>query len=413
VIELRELLVEGWSGLMVHRVRSMLSGLGILFGVAAVIGILSIGEGARREQELLIGQLGILNFQIRNRDLPKTPETEELRRKSNGLSRRDQSALAGILPDVAQVGASRELELPELLPRPRDPSKVRVLGADPAWLAGSNLELVSGRPLSALDEQTQASVAVIGAGAARELFPAKSALGERVRVGSTWLTVVGTFDEVGQSGSMEGVDIDNRSGAVVAPLSTVLGRMINEDGEPELTEIQVTVREVGQVTGHVTLARRVLDRLHREQDDVEIVVPLRLLEQSRAQQRLFNWVMGLIAGISLLVGGIGIMNIMLATVLERTREIGVRLAVGARPRDIAGLFLVEASLISLMGGAIGVVAGLALSWMVATATGWSTAVSPWAVLLAFVLSVAEGLLFGWLPAQRAARLPPVIAVRQG
>ena len=410
---IRELLREGWDGLMVHRVRSLLSGLGILFGVAAVIGILSIGEGARREQEALIAELGILNFQLRNRDLSADPENlEEVRRKSPGLSQRDREALAASLPGAERVGGARELDLVEVLPRPRDPAKVRLLGADPDWLVGSNLTLQAGRPLTPRDEQDAALVCLLGYTARQQLFGSDAALGQRVRVGSTWLTVVGLFDDgAGNGGQLDGVDVENRSGAIVVPLATALRRLADDDGEPELSEIQITVGDVDDVQGHVTLARRIVDRLHREQDDYEVTVPLKLLEQSRAQQRVFNIVMGLIAGISLLVGGIGIMNIMLASVLERTREIGVRLAVGARPRDIARLFLVEASLISLVGGVIGVIAGIALSWAVSGATGWATAVHPQAVVLALALSMGEGLVFGYLPARRAAALPPVIAVR--
>jgi putative ABC transport system permease protein len=407
-----ELLQEAWAGLMVHRVRSLLSGSGILFGVAAVLGILSIGEGARQEQESLIAQLGILNFQFRNREVPADGD-DEVRRRSTGLSRRDMDALVGVLPDAEGVGGARELELTDLVPRPRDPSKVQLLAADPAWLAGSDLVLQAGRPLTALDEANLAPVALLGRTAQRELFRAEAALGARLRVGTTWLTVVGVFDDAaGRTGTLEGVDVTSRSGAVVVPLATALGRLVPDDDAPELSEIQVTVRDVEDVLAHVAVASRVLDRMHRGQPDYDVTVPLRLLEQSRAQQRLFNLVMGLIAGISLLVGGIGIMNIMLASVLERTREIGVRLAVGARPRDIARLFLVEASLISLIGGGLGVLAGLVLSRVVAAGTGWATAVSPGALLLAVAVSVAEGLVFGWLPARRAAALPPVIAVRQ-
>lgn len=409
----RDLLREGWDGLWVHRVRSFLSGLGILFGVAAVIGILSIGEGARREQEQMIAKLGILNFQLRNRDLKSDPEAEaEIRRVSRGLSRRDMDALR-IALDAVGVGGARELDAVDVVPRPHDPSKIKVLGADPQWLAGSNLVLRAGRPLGPIDERTLASVCLLGDDAHRQLFGAEPALGRRIRVGTTWLTVVGLFDDGHEGTKVEGVDVKDRGGTVVVPLATALGRLAPVDKPPELTEIQVTVASTDLVEPQTALARRVVDRLHRDQDDTEIQVPLQLLEQSRAQQRLFNLVMGLIAGISLLIGGIGIMNIMLASVLERTREIGIRLAVGARPRDITALFLVESTLISLVGGLLGVVAGIGLSGLVALGTGWSTAVSPQAVLLATVLATVEGMVFGYVPARRASRLPPMIAVRQG
>jgi putative ABC transport system permease protein len=199
---------------------------------------------------------------------------------------------------------------------------------------------------------------------------------------------------------------------VVVPLQTALGRFPQPAEEAELSEVQVALPAPELVVGQVAVAQALLARLHRDQPDVELVVPLRLLEQSQAQQRIFNLVMGLIAGISLLVGGIGIMNIMLASVMERTREIGVRMAIGATQADIRRLFLVESGLISLLGGVLGILVGVAISRAVAAATGWTTAVGIDAVLLAAVLSMAEGVVFGFIPARRAAMLPPAIAVRQ-
>jgi len=413
VSELRDVAREALAGLWTHRVRSFLSALGILFGVAAVIGILSIGEGARREQESLISQLGILNFQLQNRDLSDDPEqAQEIRRVSAGLSERDRLALAEALPGALHVGAMRELPVMEMNPRPKDAAKVRVVGASPEWLSGSNLQLRQGRPLTMDDEEHISQVCLLGALAKRELFGAEPALGRWLRVDQTWLRVVGIFGDSTDGSRMEGTDLTNRAGSVVVPLNTVLRRLVKDDGKPPYSEIQITVGDPSQVEGHAALARRVVDRLHHEQPDYELVVPLRLLEQSRAQQRIFNLVMGLIAGISLVVGGIGIMNIMLASVLERTREIGIRLAIGARPRDIRALFLVEAGLISVAGGVLGVIVGIGISWVVAAFTGWATAVSIQAVLLATLISAAEGVVFGFVPARMASLLPPAIAVRQ-
>ncbi|MEN0065737.1 MAG: ABC transporter permease [Myxococcota bacterium] len=421
-LELLELLREGFAGVRIHRVRSLLSSLGILFGVAAILGILSIGEGARREQEALIARLGILNFQIRNVDLADDDERRtEIRRVSPGLSARDVVALREALPAATHVGAALDIKRQEVVPRPTDPASITLLGASPGWLAGSSLVRTRGRPLDATDERTKASVCVMGEGAARALFGPEDPLGQRIRVGRVWLTVVGVFRDAGETGSAPsgpgpsggvGVEVDDRRGAIVMPLQSAIARFPPEEEAPPLSEIQVTVASIEDVPSHVALATRVLNRTHREQADVEIEVPLRLLEQSRAQQRLFSLVMGLIAGISLLVGGIGIMNIMLASVLERTREVGIRLALGARPRDIAGLFLVEAAMISVVGGVAGVLAGLVIASLVAAATGWATAVSPTSVLGVLLLSMVEGVVFGYLPARRASQLPPVIAVRQ-
>jgi len=412
----RDLLLEGLDGLLAHRARSFLSTLGILFGVAAVIGILSIGEGARREAELLIERLGVKNFQIKAREVEGDAEQlEEVARKSAGLSRRDQAALQAALPRAVSVGGLRVLEVTELVPRPKDPSSLRVVGADPAYLRAVGLELQEGRPLRWDDERKRSRVCLLGREARRQLFGAGASQGARIRLGDFWVTVVGTAVEPGSALSgarVEGLSLDDRSRDIILPLATVLAHGgVGEEG-PELSEILVALQDQAHVEGHAAIASRLIGRLHRQQPDYELVVPLRLLEQSRAQQRLFNLVMGLIAGISLLVGGIGIMNIMLASVLERTREIGVRMAVGAAPRDILLLFLAESALISLVGGLMGVLAGFGISTVVAAFTGWATAVSLHAVLLATLISMAEGVLFGLIPARRAAQLPPAIAVRR-
>ena len=408
---MKDLLRDGLQGILLHRMRSLLSATGILFGVGAVIGILSIGEGARREQEQLISQLGILNFQVQVNYPDDEDEREEMRRVSQGLSSRDVDARRQSLPDIAGVGGRKELRLREVIPRPRE--SVRVLGAEPAWLSTTTLRRLQGRGLRLEDETRSAAVCLIGVGAEQSLFGTESGLHQWIRLSDVWVRVVGVFEDPAArtSATLEGVDLDDRTMAIVLPLSTALRRFEPPHDDPELSEIQVSVRTIDQVTGHTRLTHRLLTRLHREQSDYEIVVPLKLLEQSRAQQRIFNLVMGLIAGISLLVGGIGIMNIMLASVLERTREIGIRLAVGATPRDIRMLFLTEAAMISLVGGLLGVVAGFTISGAVAAATGWSTAVSPGAVILATAISTLEGLVFGFIPARQAAMLPPALTIK--
>ena len=407
-----DLVREGWEGVRAHRVRSLLSALGILFGVSALIAILAIGEGARREQERLIDQLGVENFLVKAKTEWDDPKAEEeALRVSAGLSTRDVDALRLTLPAARHVGGMRLLDVPDLVPRPSPGQTVRVIGADLDYLAALGLVRREGRPLGPDDAAAAAPVCLLGTTARDVLFGGRAALGEHLRVGTVWLTVVGVVAAPGAGGgsAVQGVDIDDRDRDVILPLSTARVRF--EPHPPELSEIIVAVGAVTDVPGHVDLAQRVVTRIHRGAADTTLVVPLRLLEQSRAQQRIFSLVMGMIAGISLLVGGIGIMNIMLASVMERTREVGIRLAVGARPRDIQALFLVEASLISLVGGSLGIVTGLVLSGLVAVATGWSTATSPGALLLAAALSMAEGVVFGWIPARNASRLSPAVAVR--
>jgi putative ABC transport system permease protein len=411
----KDLVKEGLHSLAAHRVRTLLSCLGILFGVAAVIGILSIGEGARREQEALIAQLGILNLQVKATDLPDGKEARgEILRRTRGLSRRDVNALRAAMPDATSIGGMRVITPRQIVPKPKEKKGLRFVGAEPGYIAGSPVSLLAGRPLRADDEARSARVALVGERAARELFGRVNAVGERVRVDTTWLTVVGVV-RAGSGGEtkLAGVDIQDRSGDIVMPLSTSLIAQPAASTLPELDEIQVALADVAAIPGQADVAQRLLGRLHRDQPVFELVVPLSLMEQSEAQQRIFNLVMGLIAGISLLVGGIGIMNIMLASVMERTKEIAIRLAVGASPRDIHRLFVVEAILISLLGGVLGIFAGFGVSWTVAAFTGWSTSVSLQAVVLATAVSTLEGLVFGYLPARRAAQLQPAMAVRIG
>ena len=412
---MKDLLKEGVHSLLSHKVRTLLSCLGILFGVAAVIGILSIGEGARREQEALIAQLGILNLQVRGKELPEDTEArKEILRRTQGLSPRDVKALRDVLPDAVYIGGLRVIEPEQIYPQPKDTTGLRFVGVEPAHLASSPFQLIAGRALRAEDEAKGARVALVGEKAARLLFGRTPPLHQHIRINGTWVQVVGVV-RTGSGGStdLEGVDIEDRSGDVMLPLSTSRVASPTSLDAAELDEIQIQLGKVEQVLGNLDVVNRLLQRRHRSQDVFEVVVPLRLIEQSAAQQRIFNLVMGLIAGISLLVGGIGIMNIMLASVMERTKEIAIRLAVGASPRDIHLLFIVEACLISLFGGALGIVAGFLVSWVVALATGWATSVSIQAVLLATLASMFEGIVFGYLPARRAAQMQPAMAVRIG
>lgn len=410
---MKDLFKEALRSLAAHRARTFLSGLGILFGVAAVIGILSIGEGARKEQEALIAQLGILNVQIKTKELPEEQEArQEILRRSIGLSTRDTDGLQAILPSIAIAGGLRELDVHDLYPRVKDTKGLRFVGVEPGHLAGSPFTLISGRPLRRADEEKGAAVVLLGQAAARRIFGKKSALHEWVRLNGQWLRVIGIVRTgTGGSTKLEGISVQDRSGDVLLPLSTSRRVQPVTLGKPELDEIQLTFTDVGQILHSVDVIDRFLERRHREQPVYELTVPLSLIAQSEAQQRIFNIVMGLIAGISLLVGGIGIMNIMLASVMERTKEIAIRLAVGASPKDVHRLFVMEAILISLLGGLLGIVAGFLVSWTVAFFTGWATSVSLQAVLLATMVSTLEGLVFGYLPARRAAQMQPAMAVR--
>ena len=265
--------------------------------------------------------------------------------------------------------------------------------------------------IHARDEAEHSQVCVIGEGVRRELFGWEEAIGRTLKVNDLWLEVVGVLAGSGGASSVQGVAVGSTDLDIYLPVSTALRKLDLPLLEAPLDEIIVRLAAGASPTEVAKRIEQLVDRLHGGESDFELVVPEALLEQSRRTQRLFNIVMGAIAGISLLVGGIGIANIMLATVFERTREIGIRRAVGARRVDIRTLFLMESVSISVLGGLIGVAAGVAIAKVVAVSAGWSTVVTAWSVLLAFGVSMAVGIGSGLYPALRAANLNPIDALR--
>jgi putative ABC transport system permease protein len=263
-----------------------------------------------------------------------------------------------------------------------------------------------------VEEATFQRVCVLGHRAARDLFAFHDPLGRTVKVNEVWFKVVGVLaaQALGRE-SFQGVSIESADSSVFVPITTALKMFDRKVLESELDEIVLQVTPGGSIETTAVLVTSVLRELHGGESDFTVVVPEQLLDQSRRTRRIFNVVMGGIAGISLLVGGIGIMNIMLASVLERTREIGVRRAVGARRRDVLSQFLFESVAISLAGGTVGVLLGFTISWSVSSLSDWSTVVTGYSILLAFGFSAAVGVIFGTYPAMSAARLNPIEALR--
>jgi putative ABC transport system permease protein len=396
------LLRLGVRSLKLHKLRSSLSILGVVFGVAAVVAMSSVGEGARREALAQIASLGIDTVTVR----PRPAEPGE--KAPAALPAATASSIGRVVPAVRAVAPLRVAELPaEAGGRT---ASVIAIGTTPAYRDATRLDIVAGRFLADVDVADRKRVAVLGASVARALFPLGSAVGETLRLGGDWYQVVGVLEgrasPRGRGAAIRGRDL-NRS--VLVPLPALdRGADRRPDGVDEVVFRVATPEAVVPGAG-VALA---LVRRATGGEPIEVIVPREILRQRERTQRVFNVVTGAVAAISLLVGGIGIMNIMLASVAERTREVGVRRALGARRRDVAAQFLVESSLLTVAGGVLGSVLGLVGSALIQLFAGWPTAVHPLMLLAALVVALAVGIGFGFYPAWHAAGLDPVEALRQ-
>ncbi|MDP2359280.1 MAG: ABC transporter permease [bacterium] len=410
---------EGRRSLAGHKLRTALTMLGMIFGVGAVIAMLAIGEGARRQALERLKRLGAENILIEALPADQIPP-EDRPLNSPGLQRRDMAAILGLLPD-ARASASLKRELPLQLGRRRLKGPVR--GVDEDYLDLFPGLAVRGRPLAAHDGRHASRVCLLSATAQAQLGGGDGLLGRQVKLGGEWYQVVGVMASAPEGGAAQGGPSSQEAGGnkgveggedpVLAwiPFATMATRHAPEGRAGRVDQVVVRAASAERVAETARLVRAVIERRHLGARDTRLTVPLELIRQQQATQRMFNLVMGAIASISLIVGGIGIMNIMLAGVLERTREIGVRRALGATAAEVELQFLVEAVLISVGGGLAGIALGLALARGISGLAGWETAVQPWSVALAFGVSVLIGLAFGLMPARSAARLDPIEALR--
>jgi putative ABC transport system permease protein len=415
----------GIKSLLLHKLRSGLTMLGMIFGVCSVIAMLAIGEGASHEAQERIKRLGSTNIIINS---VKPPESQDSNNNSGqsfgieyGLTYDDASRLQYTIPNVANVLPMRIIRDNVRFNRNQEPCQV--IGTLPAYTAMQKIDLVAGRFLSTVDNIHHRNVCVITSGLAARLFPYQSPLDSTIRVQDVYYQVVGILNETGtaeqrpQKGEKEGEPLDNN---VYIPLSTAKTRfgetLIRRNAGSfsaetvELHQIIVKMENTESVIAAEQQIRGLLKRFHT-QNDFELIVPLQLLREAEATKRMFNIVLGSIAAISLLVGGIGIMNIMLATVTERTREIGVRRALGAKKKDIVIQFLIETVVLSIGGGLIGVIMGVMVPLLVSLSTDMVTIITPWSVGLAFGISGLTGVAFGIYPASQAAELDPIEALR--
>ncbi len=398
----------GFNALHSQKLRSFLTMLGIIFGVAAVVAMQSIGAGARRELIDAIRLLGVNNVIVSSLELEDDELDEAVTTNPRMLHAGDEQALRSILPGLKNVVPVRREETYIRMPAE---TKINLIGTTPQYQNLLTLTFSEGRFLKIADIHDKSPVAVITHRLKRELFPLENAVNQQIKIGQSWYTVIGVINPPEGSSSTSGVEVRDMQRDVYIPLDAMQARYPLSTSKSPLQEIVLQVEREEMVRSIAAAAERIMSRRHRNANDFKVIVPIELLKQSQQTQRIFNIVMGAIASISLLVGGIGIMNIMLSSVLERTREIGVRRAVGATRNDVVTQFLIEATLLSIIGGVVGIIFGAVMAWLITLYAGWTTVVGVWAVSLAFGVSAGVGVLFGWWPAQKAAEMDVINALR--
>lgn len=402
---------ESLANLRAQKARTFLTALGIVFGVGSVIGMLSIGAGAREESLRLIERLGVRNILIDSIPATSAEELQQRRRASQGLNERDVRILEANLDGIDALSPRRTLHPARVLPKPNG-SMPALQGVRPSFSTIHALTPVEGRLLAPEDEAACVAVCVLGQSAKINLLGFEPAVGKKIKINDTWLEVVGVLaEQVGDGGT--GVKIQDRNNAIFIPLTTFQYRFWDSTRflKDELDGVDIRLRENADSVQTAKVVTAILSSTHRNIEDYTVTIPAALLEQQKRTQAIFTYVMVAIAAISLIVGGIGIMNIVLATVMERTREIGIRRAIGARRVDIVRQFLIESILISVGGGLLGIAFGVGLSWIIATVAEWNTIVTSLSVGVAFGVSVCVGVLFGIYPAMKAAEIDPIDALR--
>ncbi|MBI4904210.1 MAG: ABC transporter permease [Acidobacteria bacterium] len=403
----------GLASLLVHKLRSGLTMLGMIFGVGAVVAMLAITAGVEKEMISYIDLLGVNNIIIEAKEAVDRNELQSRRQTSPGLTFRDFRAISENTQGIEALTPRKRFKPTKILPKTAQEPPL-LIGVEPNYLQINSLRITEGRFFSEEDNAKSATVCVLGESAKVNLLGYDPAVGKYVKVNDVWMQVIGVLAQQATADSeVEGLEVVNRNNLVIAPLNTVMRRFEDNNSylKDEIDGIYIKVKSDVDSVETANVVSAILAATHKDAGDFTVTVPAGLLEQRRRTQAIFSIVMICIAGISLLVGGIGIMNIMLATVLERTREIGIRRAIGARQADIVRQFLTEAVLISILGGLIGIAFGFTLSRIIAAAAGWSTVVTTSSIAVAFGVSVGIGLLFGIYPAVQAAKLDPIEAIR--
>ena len=389
-----------------RKLRTGLTLLGLIFGVGSIVAMLGVGEGSRQEALSLVEGLGLRNLIVRA--LPQDSEAlREVRLRSLGLTRADAEAALAVVPGAEAIAAEKEIRAHQVY-SDQGSGDVQASAVSANYFDLASLKVDQGRALDNADEEALAAVAVLGYQAARSLFPRGDAVGQWVKINHAWFEVVGVLaDRDLAKDQFEGVQLGLEANRVFVPLASARERLRFQPMEDEIDRFWLRVADPEQIVGGAQVMAALLDQRHGGIADYSLIVPAQLYRQHQQTQRIFRFVMAAIAGVSLLVGGIGIMNIMLANVLERRREIGLLRAIGARKRHVIDQFLRETALICGIGALLGLVFGGLLAYLIATFAGWPVAWAPIPVLLSAVVCAAVGLGFGVYPARQAAELDPI------
>ena len=415
-----------------NKLKSLLTALGIIFGVAAVISMLAIGSGAKQEILEQMKSIGVNNIEVHavsaqsESSSEESSTTKEQNRFSPGLSLRDVAAIRRVVPTVRYL--TPVVSYDDYAQYSGTRLRTQIVGIGIDFLSIYGLRLEQGSLISEEQYQRGAAVCLIGSELRAKLFGKVAPVGKRLKVGGVWFEVIGVLTYANEAAnSQAGMGLTNYNGRIFVPFTALTiryrdrGKLTQQSGGGQLVYAQSNIHQLDKIVIQVDepenvaksqeVIGRLLSRLHQGVDDYQVIVPEQLLRQQQRTKDIFNLVLGLIAGISLLVGGIGIMNIMYATVMERIKEIGTRLAIGAKWSDIVAQFLSEAVLISVSGGLIGVVLGVVFSYLIMKLAGILTVVTLFSVLVVFGVSVAVGVIFGFAPARNAARRNPIESLR--
>jgi putative ABC transport system permease protein len=375
--------------------------------------MLSIGAGARQKVMALIEQMGVHNLIIEAKETVEWQAHQKVRILSPGLTLSDYRVILDDVQGLVTSTPRKRFTPTKTIPKSQRDMPV-VMGVSPNYQQIAGLHLLEGRYLQQSDEDQGTPVCVLGAEAKWNLFGSAAAIGQFIKVNEQWFRVIGVVSpQLSAQSDAAGVSAADVNNNIYVPLKSAILRLEDSysDARDEIDGIYLNFGDGADLSQQAQIVRAVLASSHHGADDYSVIVPSELLAEQKRTEQLVNTVMVAIASISLLVGGIGIMNIMLASILERTREIGLRRAVGARQSDIVRQFVVEAVMISFAGGSIGVAFGFLISRLIALLAGWSTIVTFGSIALAFLVSISVGLVFGIYPATKAARLDPVEAIR--